>query len=447
VQSDSPQYQAAVTDCVGKFLVIGAGPVGLCVARALKGNGIGYDHVEAAGGVGGNWRHGVYHTVHIVSSRRTTEFPEFPMPSSYPEFPGRRQLLDYLEAYSRRFDLTDAIEFNRTVTSVAPLPDQTWRVGFAAAHSRDYRGIIVCTGHHWERRWPSYPGILTAPFIHSKDYRTPDQLRGKRVLVIGGGNSACDIVSEAARVGASAHLSLRRGYWFLPKVLFGRPLAELSRHYTPLWLQRIVLRLALKVAVGDYRKYGLPEPDHKLLARHPAISSELFHYLKHGRIAVHPDVRRFDGDVVEFIDGTREAFDIVVAATGFHLKFPFLPPGLVAVNEPVVEVYGNMVAPGWRHLYIVGWMQPRYGFGPLVAPLADLLVQIVRTQDAIRTPISCVLKRLGYRPPRTNLFDPFRVKLAIAFTRRLLPIVRLADQWIAPQSAMPPALGKIAGGE
>src|SRR3977135_2362161 len=187
--------------------------------------------------------------------------------------------------------------------------------------------------------------------MHSKDYMTADQLRGKRVLVIGGGNSACDIVSEAARVGASAHLSLRGGYWYLPKVFFGRPLTDLAKHYTPVWLQRFILRLALRVVIGNHQKFGLPAPDHKLFERHPVISSEIFYYLKHGRIVVRPDVRKFDGNYVEFVDETREHFDIVVAATGFHFGFPCLSPGLVHVNGTTAEVYGYMAPVDQRHLY------------------------------------------------------------------------------------------------
>jgi hypothetical protein len=416
--------------CVEKVLVIGAGPVGLGVARALKSHGIAYDQVDSADAVGGNWYHGVYQTVHIVSSRRTTQFPEFPMPANYPEFPSRQQILDYLNAYSRQFGLLEHIEFRKTVTNVAPLGEGTWQATFGNDEQRNYRGVIVCHGHHWDRRWPNYPGELTAQYIHSKDYKTPDQLRGRRVLVIGGGSSACDIVSEAARVGASAHLSLRRGYWFLPKALFGRPIVDLARHFMPVWAQRAILRLALKVAVGDYRKYGLPTPDHRLFERHPSISTELFYYLKHGKIIVHPDIRRFDGNFVEFTDGTREAFDLVVAATGFHLSFPFLAPDLVTVKEQTVEVYGQMIAAGHRHLYIVGWNQPRYGFGPLVAPAADLLAEIIKLQDRMRSPIASVLKRLGQKPPRTNIFDPFRLKLEIELTRQTLPFIRFLDHWV-----------------
>jgi cation diffusion facilitator CzcD-associated flavoprotein CzcO len=419
-----------------KFLVIGAGPVGLGMTRALRGHGIAYDQVDASDGIGGNWHHGVYDSAHLISSRRSTQFPEFPMPASYPDFPSRQQVLEYLHAYADKFGLTADVQLQRTVTHVESLPSDLWRVSFADGTTCDYRGVVVCNGHHWDRRWPNYPGTLGVDFIHSKDYKSADQLRGKRVLVIGGGNSACDIVSEAARVGASAHLSLRRGYWFLPKVLFGRPISDLTaRHYTPLWLQRKYLRFALKVAVGKYARYGLPDPDHEIFDHHPTISSELFHYLKHGHIKVRPDIKKFDGDNVEFTDGTRDAFDIVVAATGFHVSFPFLAPGLVSVKGPVVEVYGTMMTAAHRHLYIVGWAQPRYGFGPLVKMAAESLVKIIETQDRMRNPVGFVLKRLGQKPPRTHLYDPNRIRLEIQFVQRLLPILPFLDRWIEPVPA------------
>jgi hypothetical protein len=237
-------------------------------------------------------------------------------------------------------------------------------------------------------------------------------------------------VSEAARVGASAHLSLRRGYWFLPKVLFGRPTVELICPWIPLRAQRLLIRMALKVAVGNYRQYGLPPPDHKIFDHHPTISSEVLHYLRHGRITVHPDIQQFDGNTVEFIDGTRDPFDIVVAATGFHVSFPFLAPGLVPLKGPVAEVYGGMMTAEHRHLYIVGWMQPRYGFGPLIVPAADLLARIILSQERMRNPFGQILKRLGQKPAQTHLFDPNRTKLEIRLARPMLPIIRFVDRWM-----------------
>ena len=246
-----------------QFALVGAGPIGLAVARALKEHGIPYVQFEAAGELGGNWRDGVYETAHIISSRKTTELPEYPMPGDYPDFPSAAQMLAYLQDYARHYDLVPRIVFNATVSEARPVDsggEERWALAFGDGTRGVYKGVIACVGHHWDRRWPSYPGIFAGELMHSKDYRTPEQLRGKRVLVIGGGNSACDIASEAARVGASSHLSTRRGYWFLPKTMFGVPLVELVRPWTPLWLQRIFLRAVLAVSVGDYRRYVRSDP-------------------------------------------------------------------------------------------------------------------------------------------------------------------------------------------
>jgi cation diffusion facilitator CzcD-associated flavoprotein CzcO len=253
-----------------KFLIIGAGPCGLGVAKALKEAGIAYEQVEADRQVGGNWYHGVYETTHIISSRKTTEYPDFPMPADYPDFPSQRQMSDYYRLYSERFGLRENIEFNTKVVMCRPLDGgETWEVELATGERRSYKGVIVCNGHHWDKRFPNYPGEFAGEMIHSKDFKKPAQLEGKKVLVIGGGNSACDIASEAARVATEAHLSLRRGYWFLPKTLFGKPSAESWAMYLPVFLQRSILKIFLRVVVGKYEDYGLPPPDHKLFEHHP----------------------------------------------------------------------------------------------------------------------------------------------------------------------------------
>src|SRR5688572_20434415 len=186
-----------------KHAIIGAGFCGLGVAAAFQREGIPIDIFEAADDLGGNWYHGVYESVHIISSRKTTEFAEFPMPEDWPDFPSAAQMLEYLRAYAAHFDLRRHIAFNTRVERVAPAGDGAWEVT-VGGERRVYGGVVVCNGHHWDRRWPEYPGSFAGKMIHSKDYKRADELRGKRVLVLGGGNSACDIAVEAARVAASS---------------------------------------------------------------------------------------------------------------------------------------------------------------------------------------------------------------------------------------------------
>lgn len=413
-----------------KIAIIGAGPVGISVARALKLKGIAFDQFEADTAVGGNWRHGVYASAHIISSRKTTEFPDYPMPSHYPDFPSAQQMLDYLTDYACHYKLMEHIRFNTLVEYVEPCDNDLWNVRLSTGEISTYEGIVVCNGHHWDRRWPTYPGQFTGEMIHSKDYKNSDQLKGRRVLVIGGGNSACDIVAEAARVSSSAHLSLRRGYWFLPKTFYGAPTAELIKTIMPVWMQRIYIAALLKVAVGDYRNYGLMKPDHKLFEHHPTINTELLHYLKHGRITPHQDVKRFDGRVVEFADGAREEFDLIVCGTGFNVSLPFLAPDVVEVDGSIVKVQWGMVAPRHRQLYVHGWAQARYGFGPLLTPASELLADFILLQRRLKHPLGKILARMHQPLPDTHLLDPMAVTRKVGFGKSMLWILPIVDRYL-----------------
>jgi cation diffusion facilitator CzcD-associated flavoprotein CzcO len=426
------------------FALVGAGPIGLCVARALAQRGIPYVQLETAQEVGGNWRDGVYETAHIISSRKTTEFTDYPMPASYPDFPSAAQMLTYLHDYARHYDLEKTIRFGTTVTSAKPVVrdgTERWELTFASGERAVFKGVIACVGHHWDKRWPSYPGTFNGEIIHSKDYKSPEQLRGKRVLTIGGGNSACDIASEAARVAASSHISNRRGYWFLPKTMFGVPVVELVKPWMPMWLQRLFLRGVLAITVGDYRRYGLQKPDHAIFEHHPTINSELLHYIKHGRIAPHPDVARYDGDTVEFTDGTRERFDLIVAATGFHQTIPFLSRDIVPVEGPIVKLYGSMMSDRYRNLYVFGWAQARYGFGPIVSPGADLLADVIVAQARMRYPIGAVLKKMGAKLPSTHLVDPHAALRQIERARKRLPLLLKMESVVMRNRPEPLAAG------
>ncbi|MGI8668584.1 MAG: flavin-containing monooxygenase [Aridibacter sp.] len=419
-----------------KMLIIGAGPVGLGMAKALKEAGIAYEQVEADREVGGNWYHGVYDMAHIISSRKTTEYADFPMPETYPDFPSGKQMGEYYKLYAETFGLYENIEFNTKVLMCLPNEDDSWEVELGRGDAengrrgekefkiekRTYKGVIVCNGHHWDKRFPEYGGEFAGEFIHSKDYKSPDELKGKRVLVVGGGNSACDVVSEAARVSDEAHLSLRRGYWFLPKTLFGKPSAESPAVYFPVFVQRIALKTMLKVVIGKYEDYGLPHPDHKLFEHHPTVSSELLHYLKHGRITPHKDIKNFAGKTVTFVDGESIEVDKIVCATGFYVSFPFLPEGLVPVkNGNIAQLYGGTSLPAYKNLYVFGTHQVRYGVGPLITPASKLIAKMVKMQDEMELPIGLVLKESGSKLPTTHLIDPIKSLRQMKIADFLLP--------------------------
>jgi hypothetical protein len=282
-------------------------------------------------------------------------------------------------------------------------------------------------------------GLSADVLRHSKDFKHPDELRDRRVLVVGGGNSGSDLICEAARVATRADWSLRRGYWFMPKTVLGMPTIELIKGWLPVAAQRLVMKTLLSVVVGPYKTYGLPKPDHDLFEAHPTVSTEVFHYLKHGRIHPRADVssaaRMADGKVgVRFVDGSESVYDLIVCATGFEVSFPFLPEGMVPIRGKVAEVWAGMLRPEWRHLWVVGTSQPRYGIGPLLRPLAQLIAEWVPLQDGVEVPLGAVLKSIGVAPHKTHLVDPHQALRMLAVARRLTPILKWRGRAMAARA-------------
>ncbi|WP_231867040.1 NAD(P)/FAD-dependent oxidoreductase [Anabaena sp. 4-3] len=396
-------------DTTDKHLIIGAGFVGLGMAQALKAANIPYDQVDASDDIGGNWYHGVYETAHIISSRKITQFSHFPMPESYPDFPSAKNMRDYLNSFADHFDLRQHIELNHTVSYVRPVENNLWEVTFAGGEQRIYKGVLICNGHHWCKRFPQFQGEFNGEIIHSKDYKHPNQLYGKRVLVIGGGNSACDVAAEAARVGAKSVLSMRESVWFIPKTFAGVPFADLIKWWMPEWLQRLLTYVIIRLTFGTHKDYGLPKPQHRIFEKHPTLNNEVPYYIKHGRIIFKPAVSRLDGWEVEFMDGSREAFDLIVCGTGYYVSYPFLPPELQRVEGPIVKCYGGCCFEDYKGLYFIGWGQARGGVGSLISAYGKFFTSYLKLQDEINVPIGLVMKNLGQQLPQTHLSDPQQI--------------------------------------
>ena len=305
--------------------------------------------------------------------------------------------------------------------SAVPLADESWQVKLDNGEERVYKGVVVCNGHHWDKRMPEYPGRFTGTLIHSKDYEEPRQLQDKRVLVIGGGNSGCDIACEGG--------ARRRLLRLEPAVGLLVPAQDRVRHaaHRSAHLGAAGVRAAAHPArrwcgssSATTAPMGSSGPSHKLFERHPAFGTDVLNYLRQGRIKPRPDIARFAGTKVHFTDGSAGEYDMIVAATGFYNSFPFLPKGLVPVENDVVHVYGGAFPEAVKNLYIVGWAQARNGFGSLITPAAKLYADMIAMQDEIELPIGYVLKWRGLKVPTTNLVNPAATRRVIRLTHYLL---------------------------
>jgi len=389
-------------EALAKTCIIGAGAAGLAAARALHARGQAYDQFESESDLGGNWAFGVYDGAYLISSRNTSGFTEFPMPQDYPDFPSREQVRVYLRAYADHFDLRPRIAFGQSVVSLARAEGAAtgWRVRTQTGREAVYDSVVIANGHLWDKNVPTPPGDFRGKQLHSRDYRNIADIEGRRVLVVGAGNSGCDLAAEAAFAGLRVTLSLRRGYWFLPKTLFGVPRAELLIEKLPKPFKTLLLSWLGFVVLGRIHRRGLPRPDHAFLKEPPIINSLLFYLLEHGRVAIAPEIERFDGHDVVFHNGTRATFDTILWATGYKVSFPFLQDGHLDWRHGVpLRVGGGVLAPRAPGLYFNGLASPRGGNFPMHSAGAELIAECIAAQRVVGDRLHAALCKQAVAEP------------------------------------------------
>ena len=422
-----------------RVCVIGAGCSGLAALKELSDRNLEAVCIELGSDVGGNWRYdndsglsGAYASLRTNVSRTHMQYRCFPMAASCGDFPHHAAMVEYLAAFARAFDLRRSIRFSTRVERVEPLGGGSWRVGVSGGPAERYRAVVVASGHHWDPCWPELPGTSTAAITHAHAYRTPDEFAGTRVLVIGAGQSAVEIATEVCRVAARTVLSVRRGAHVLPRRLFGSPFDRLDRDLLNRLPWRVLNWIAAALASAgrgaDAAAHGFPRPAHRLLEQIPTVSSELGPALRSGAIAVRPEVRGLDGTHVEFTDGSVEAIDRIVCATGYRINFPFLPPSLVSVRGTSVPLYRRIVPPDLSGLYFIGLVDAPGGLLPIVerqsAWLGDVLTgrlelpQRARMLAAIDAAEPRSRERFPLEPPHSIRSDPHAYLRLLAGDRR-----------------------------
>ena len=382
-----------------KTCIIGAGSSGMVAIKALLDAGVPFDCFEESDRVGGLWvfgnkngRSAAYRSLSINTSRARMQYADFPMPESYPDYPGHAQIAEYFQAYADRFELGRHIRFETRVERVEPTPDG-YVVSTSQGTSGRYDAVIVANGHHWLPHFPDppFPGVFEGTTLHSSAYVDPTEphdLRGRRVVVLGFGNSACDIACELARPGGAARvfLATRRGAWVLPKYVLGRPVDQLGvgPSVVPASIALRISEFFYPRVIGDLEAHGLPKPDHRLGGAHPTISSDLLPLVRAGRIEPKPNIVAFHGHELEFVDGTRERADALVYATGYQVSFPFFEPAFLSAPGNELSLYFRTLHPERPGLFFIGLAQPLGAIMPIAEAQAKLVA-------------ACLSGR--YRPP------------------------------------------------
>ncbi|XP_051259256.1 flavin-containing monooxygenase 5-like [Dicentrarchus labrax] len=383
---------------VQKVAVIGAGISGLSSIKNCLDEGLEPTCFESSHDIGGLWRFkekaepgrtNIYQSVVINSSKEMMAFSDFPPPAELPNNMHHSEVLQYMRLYTQAFKLLQHIQFQTTVVSMRQTLDFAstgqWEVeterreGQREIHIFD--AVIVCTGHFTQPHLPlrDFPGIesFEGRYFHSWDYRRAEGLQGKRVVVIGTGNSGGDIAVDISRVAEKVYLSSRSGAWVvsrvgprgLPADLVGTSRIDMMiQKFFPSWVNKMVEK-KLNQAF-DHKLYGI-QPKHSYFTQIPVVNDDLPARIISGRILVKPNVKEFCGSTVVFVDGSViDKVDVVVFSTGYNYSFPFLPSALQEKCGHRLRLYKHVFPPALTHptLAVVGFI---HGYGA-INPLAEM---------------------------------------------------------------------------
>lgn len=414
------------------FAVIGAGAGGLCAAKNLLARGIEATIFEVGSHVGGLWVYDndsglspAYRSLHINSEARVSSFIDFQFPPDASLYPDHREMHRYFQNYADHFDLTRRIRFRSRVARVEP-EGERWQISLESGETSDFDGVVVATGHQSVPRHPPQIQGFSGEYVHAHAYRTPEPFSGKRVLVIGPGNSGVDIAADICTLTERTVLSARSPVLIMPRLMFGVPnsriLGFLERPWLPWWLRIKIRTMVTRMFHGRMEQWGFRTPTART---HPISHPTLISHIAWKRIFVKPGIEKAEGQTVKFVDGTAEPFDAIIAATGYVTSLPFLAPELSPVRDEKFHLYHRVVHPERPGLYFVGFFDVTGGSNirmmddqsEYIAAVASGIVKLPPPQDmkkAIADDLAWYAAMFPDSPRYGNELDPLRYRKALA---------------------------------
>ena len=435
----------AAGSAAAEVAVVGAGSSGLAVLSALRRHGVHVEGFERGSELGGMWRYendsglsGAYASLRTNVSRPRMQYPSFPMPQDYPDFPSHQDMAAYLDAYADATGVRELIRFGTAVRRLDPVPGPGWQLALDDGTARSYRAVVVATGVFWCPRRPEYPGSFTGAQCHSHGYRDPAPFSGRRVLVVGSGQSAAEIAVEVSAVAARTFLSVRSGVQVVPRWIGGRPydtadVAPLNRMPWR-WLNRAFSR-RVRRELGPLPA-SWPRPRGRLLEGIPIISSELLPAVRRGAIVVRPAIERLLGDRVGFVDGSVEDVDRIVYATGYRLTLPFATAFPLAAQGRDLPLYRRIARPDADGLFFSGFVDAPGGLLPVVQAQGEWIAAVVTGRLRL-PPAPQMLSAMRHAERRTRQRFPDDAASSIrcdphAYRRRLESDLRRSASGVRP---------------
>ncbi|KAM8929989.1 dimethylaniline monooxygenase [N-oxide-forming] 2-like [Pelodytes ibericus] len=416
-----------------KVAIIGAGSSGLAAVKSCLEEGLDPTCFERSEDIGGVWRYtkkvengraSIYQSVVTNTSKEMMCYSDYPIPETYPNYLPNTKLLAYYRAYAERFNLLKYIQFQTLVHSVKKCPDFSssgqWEIITEKGGKQEsaiFDAVMVCSGHHADPYYPveTFPGLKTfkGEYFHSREYKNSHGFEGKRILIVGMGNSAADIAVELSRAASQVFISTRRGAWVMSRVYdqgypwdicFDTRLQNWIRNTLPssivCWLTERKMN-----AWFDHANYGL-QPCDRTQFKEPLFNDELPSRITCGFVVVKPNVTEFSETTVKFNDGSKEEnIDVVIFATGYAYAFPFLDESIIKIETSKANLYRSIIPPNLEKptLGIIGLIQP---LGPIM-PTAELQARW----------LTRIFKGLCRYPPQSEVMDDIAKKKEI-FVKR-----------------------------
>lgn len=387
-----------------EICVVGAGPSGIAAAKVLQERGIRFDWFEEADRPGGVWaldsstrRSGAYRHLHTNTSKVRTAYPGFPHLPGVADYPHHTEMLAYLERYIDYHGLRELLTPETTVTCAAPT-EHGWDVELGTGERRQYTHLAVATGHLWQRVWPTVDlDSFHGEVFHSREYVDPQRFAGRRVVIVGLGNTAADVAVAVSNVAKETYLAARSGSWWMPKYLFGRPIDQLVSPAIPTWLRFRGLAALLTLLYGAPERYGLPDPGHRPGDEHPLVNAGLLDGIIHGDIRPRKALTKAEGHTVTFADGSAVEVDAIICCTGYVLHLPFLDDELTGAKGNRIDLFHRFLHPELPQLYFIGFLQPMGSIIPIAAAQSEWLADCIQGRYVAPSPAEMSQQITQYR--------------------------------------------------
>ena len=355
---------------VSRIAVIGAGACGLCSAKYLTQAGFDVTIFEIGTQIGGLWcfmndngRSSAYRTLHINTSRSVTRFHDLDFDEGVQDFPDHKDMHHYLTKYAEHFGLVDKIQFQSRVIDIRPEfnPQKRekpfWRVALENGTEEFFHSVVVASGHlSRPLHIPTFQNDFGGQYLHGHDYRAPEPFVGKRICVVGVGNSACDMATDVCSTAEDCVLVARSGVLILPKLFCGIPFTDITRKIQQPWiparLRRKLTAWLTYLVNGSMTKLGFKPLDQRA---HVTSNGTIVTDIVYNRIKVKQGIERIDGKKIHFVDGSSGEFDVLLAATGYLIDLPFISRDIVPLEDNRLELFKRMVQPNWPGLYLMGF--------------------------------------------------------------------------------------------